>query len=151
MGTDIQSAESAAELPGPHFYSFAGFDERVGLLHSSFRRYQSGLDTARDSQRHSFSGIHRPAGPWLGSRVEELCARACKSVLLALGPALILVIAFAREILQWWLGAEYAAKSAAPLQILAVGMLFNAVAILPFSLLQSIGRPDLTAKFHLLE
>ena len=85
------------------------------------------------------------------SRVEELCARACKSVLLALGPALILVIAFAREILQWWLGAEYAAKSAAPLQILAVGMLFNAVAILPFSLLQSIGRPDLTAKFHLLE
>jgi O-antigen/teichoic acid export membrane protein len=88
-----------------------------------------------------------------GSRqqLEELCVRALKSVLLVLGPVMLLVIAFARPILQFWLGNEFAAKSALVLQILCVGALFNAMAVLPFSFLQGLGRPDLTARFHLME
>jgi O-antigen/teichoic acid export membrane protein len=88
-----------------------------------------------------------------GSRrqLEELCVRSLKSVLLILGPVLLLVIAFARQILQLWLGPEFAARSTAVLEILAVGALFNAIAILPFSFLQGLGRPDLTASFHLIE
>jgi len=84
-------------------------------------------------------------------RNEELCARALKSTLLILGPPLLLVIAFARQILGFWLGRDYAAQGSLVLQILAVGVLVNSLAQILFSLLQGIGRPDLVAKFHALE
>ena len=41
--------------------------------------------------------------------------------------------------------------SSAVLQWLAVGVFVNAVARLPFSVLQASGRPDVTAKLHLIE
>src|SRR5207245_112880 len=37
------------------------------------------------------------------------------------------------------------------LQILAVGVFLNAMAYLPSAFVQAVGRPDLTAKLHLLE
>jgi len=58
---------------------------------------------------------------------------------------------FAKEALQIWLGAEFAAKSTLALQILALGVLINSLAHTPFALLQGVGRPELPAKFHLLE
>ncbi|PYV52578.1 MAG: hypothetical protein DMG92_00495 [Acidobacteria bacterium] len=84
-------------------------------------------------------------------RLEDLCVRSIKSILLLLGPALLVVIIFAHQILQLWLGADFAAKSALALQFLAAGVLLNSIGVLPFSLLQGLGRPDLTAKFHLIE
>ncbi len=84
-------------------------------------------------------------------RLEELCVRSLKSLLLALGPMLLLVIFFAREILNVWLGPDFAANGTLVLQLLAVGTLINALAYVPYWLLQGLGRPDLTAKFHLLE
>jgi O-antigen/teichoic acid export membrane protein len=84
-------------------------------------------------------------------RLEELCERSVKSLLLALGPILILVICFAREILSIWLGPEFAARGTFVLQVLAVGTLINSLAYIPAWLLQAVGRPDLGAKFHLLE
>jgi O-antigen/teichoic acid export membrane protein len=61
------------------------------------------------------------------------------------------IILFAHEILQAWLGAEFAAKGTLVLQILAVGLLANSLAFVPFGLLQAVGRPDWTAKFHFIE
>jgi O-antigen/teichoic acid export membrane protein len=84
-------------------------------------------------------------------RNEELCARSLKSILLMLGPPLLLVIAFARQILAFWLGADYAAQGTLVLQILAAGVLVNSLAQILFSLLQGLGRPDLVAKFHVIE
>jgi len=37
------------------------------------------------------------------------------------------------------------------LQWLAVGVFINSLAYVPFSLLQGVGRPDLTATLHLIE
>jgi O-antigen/teichoic acid export membrane protein len=68
-----------------------------------------------------------------------------------LGPPLLLVIAFARQILGFWLGADYAAQGTLVLQILAAGVLINSLAQILFSLLQGLGRPDLVAKFHVIE
>ncbi len=85
------------------------------------------------------------------NRNEELCARSLKSILLMLGPPLLLVIAFARQILGFWLGADYAVQGTLVLQILAAGVLINSLAQILFSLLQGLGRPDLVAKFHVLE
>jgi O-antigen/teichoic acid export membrane protein len=84
-------------------------------------------------------------------RLEDLCARSLKSLLLLSTPALLVLAVFAKQILRWWLGAEFAAQSAVVLQVLALAMLINSVALIPFSLLQGVGRPDLTGIFCLIE
>jgi O-antigen/teichoic acid export membrane protein len=66
-------------------------------------------------------------------------------------PLMATVIFFAPEILDIWLGQEFASNSTVVLQILALGALLNSIARIPYSLLQGIGRPDLPAKFHLLQ
>ena len=84
-------------------------------------------------------------------RLGVLFARAVKYVLLVLGPIVLMIGLFAQDILQVWLGADFAAKSTVVLQILALGVLVNSLAHIPFALLQGAGRPDLPAKFHLLQ
>jgi O-antigen/teichoic acid export membrane protein len=84
-------------------------------------------------------------------RLEELCARSLKSLLLISAPTLLVLALFAKQILRWWLGADFANQSTLTLQILAVGMLISSVALIPFSLLQGVGRPDLTGIFSLVE
>ena len=84
-------------------------------------------------------------------RVRELCVRAIKSLLLIMTPALLIVFVFARQLLQLWMGADFAARSAGVLQIFCLGVLVNSIAFVPFVLLQGLGRPDVTGKIHLLE
>lgn len=58
---------------------------------------------------------------------------------------------FAREGLGLWLGPEFAEAAQRVVQLIALGCLLNGVAAVPFALLQGAGRPDVTAKLHLLE
>lgn len=83
--------------------------------------------------------------------LEMFFARSLKYVLLAQGPIVLMIVLFAREILQAWLGNDFATRSASALQLLALGVLINSLGCIPFVLLQGIGRPDITAKLHLLE
>lgn len=78
-------------------------------------------------------------------------ANSVKYVLLVLTPVIFVVIIFAKEILKLWLGVEFAEESVTVLRILSIGVLINSIAFIPFSLLQGKGRPDIPAKFHLLE
>lgn len=80
-----------------------------------------------------------------------LFARSVKYVLLAVVPIILIIELFAKEILQIWLGSDFALYSTIVLQALALGIAINCLAYVPYALLQGIGRPDLTAKFHLLE
>ena len=50
-----------------------------------------------------------------------------------------------------WLGNKFEIESTYVFQILAVGVLFNGVANIPFACIQGAGRSDLTAKVHLVE
>ena len=84
-------------------------------------------------------------------RVRDLCVRAIKSLLLVMTPVLLIVFVFARQLLQLWLRADFASRSAVVLQIFCVGVLVNSIAFVPFVLLQGLGRPDVTGKIHLLE
>lgn len=84
-------------------------------------------------------------------RTALLFVRGTKYVFLALFPVTLTIVAFAHEGLSFWLGAEFAQNSAPVLQWLAVGVLINSLAHTPFALIQGAGRPDLTAKLHLLE
>jgi len=84
-------------------------------------------------------------------KLGTLFARSLKYVLLVMGSIIILVEVFAEGILQIWLGADFVTRSTAVLQILGLGVLINSLAQTPYALLQGIGRPDITAKFHLFE
>jgi O-antigen/teichoic acid export membrane protein len=84
-------------------------------------------------------------------RTASLIDRAVRAVLLCVFPATLLIVCFAREGLLLWINAEFSHASAAILQWLAVGVLINCVGQVAYTALQGIGRPDLTAKVHVLE
>jgi O-antigen/teichoic acid export membrane protein len=85
------------------------------------------------------------------NRAALLFGRSVKYVFLALFPIILLIVALAQNGLTVWLGADFARHSTRVVQWLAVGVLANGLALVPFSFVQGIGRPDLTAKLHLLE
>lgn len=80
---------------------------------------------------------------------ERLYARTLKYLLLAMGPGVLTIILFSRDFLRLWMGSEFAAKDSLVLQVLALGMLLNALSQVPASLLDGIGRPDLRAKLFM--
>lgn len=85
------------------------------------------------------------------ARAEALAVRSVKVLLVLLGPMLVLIVGGAHDLLRLWLGDEFARQSGLALQVLAVGVLFNAAAHVPYALLHGAGRPDVPARFHLLE
>jgi O-antigen/teichoic acid export membrane protein len=74
-----------------------------------------------------------------------------KYIFIVLLPLALLLVVFAPEGLAFWLGNDFARNSAPVARLLAVAVLINSMAQVPFTHLQSVGRPDVTAKFHLLE
>lgn len=77
--------------------------------------------------------------------------RSLKYVLLIMFPFCLICTVFAKEILQIWLGHEFAINSFHIMQIMGVAVMLNGMATIPFSLIQAAGRPDITAKLHLIE
>jgi O-antigen/teichoic acid export membrane protein len=80
-----------------------------------------------------------------------LYRRAAKYVGLFLFPVSFVLIVFSQDLLQVWLGREFAVHSSRVLQILSLGVLANGLANIPFALIQGAGRADITGKLHLLE
>jgi O-antigen/teichoic acid export membrane protein len=62
-------------------------------------------------------------------------------------PAIILTPVF----FKYWIGADFAVVAAPVAEILFFGAWLNGLAFVPFGLLQSQGRPDVTGKFHAAE
>jgi O-antigen/teichoic acid export membrane protein len=83
-------------------------------------------------------------------RMGDLFTRSLKFLVLVLGPVMVLAIVYAREFLWFWLGPDFAEKGTRSLQFLALGVLINSFAFIPFTLLQALDRPDLAAKIQLL-
>ena len=84
-------------------------------------------------------------------RTARLFSRGINYVSLALFPLALIIITLAHEGMTLWLGVEFADNSAIVLQWLAVGVFINSIAHIPFALVQGAGRPDLTAKMHIVE
>jgi O-antigen/teichoic acid export membrane protein len=84
-------------------------------------------------------------------RATALYERSIVSTFAILFPLVLGVVLFAHEGLRLWLGIEFATRSTALLQIFAIGVFTNSLANMPYALLQASGRPDLTAKIHLVE
>lgn len=62
-----------------------------------------------------------------------------------------ILVFFAEEILWAWLGQEFVIESTLVLQVLIIGAFVNSVAKIPFTFLEGLGRPDITAKLHVSE
>ena len=84
-------------------------------------------------------------------RAGLLLARALKYIFLAVFPILLCLNSLAPELLRLWLGSAFAEHSTVALRWLTAGVLLNCFAQVPFALIQSAGRADVTAKLHLLE
>lgn len=82
---------------------------------------------------------------------KKLSLRAVKYIFIFLFPFVFLIITFASEGMTFWLGTKFAQNSTLVLQLLSLGVFFNGIAYIPFTYLQGIGRPDITAKVNLVE
>lgn len=84
---------------------------------------------------------------WISSAL----IRSLKFLLLLVGPAALVLVFFARPVLTLWLGARFAAEGSLALRIMAVAALVKSLAFVPYDLLCAVGRPDIPAKFRLVE
>ncbi|MDW8444165.1 MAG: flippase [Acetobacteraceae bacterium] len=87
------------------------------------------------------------------ARAEET-ARLTRRAVLLVGalvlPGSIVLSGGAETLLRLWLGPAFAEGGATVLRILAVGILFSCASFAPGSLLEAIGRPDVTARLQVL-
>lgn len=86
-----------------------------------------------------------------GTEAQELMLRARASLTAVMTPLVTLGMALTPLCLSLWLGESLGARMAPVAVILLAGIWVNALAFLPYAYLQGQGRPDLTAKLHLLE
>jgi O-antigen/teichoic acid export membrane protein len=84
------------------------------------------------------------------SDLRPLFRRAVLTVLAMLVIPVTIVVLFAPDLLEMWLGSEFREAGNAA-RIIAVAMLVNCMAVVPFTYLAAVGRPDIPAKFHLAE
>ena len=86
-----------------------------------------------------------------GAEVRTLFSHGLRLASVVLVPAMLGIALFASPILTLWLGADFAHRSATILRLLALGVIANGLAQVPFAYIQARGRADLTAKVHIAE
>jgi O-antigen/teichoic acid export membrane protein len=80
-----------------------------------------------------------------------LALKSAQLVVALVTPAAVGLMVVMHPFLSLWLGEEFAAHATAPGVVLAAGIWLNSLAMIPSSYLQAAGRPDATAKAHLIE
>lgn len=81
----------------------------------------------------------------------EFFANAPRLCLLGIFPILFVLVLWTHEGLDLWLGAAFASESSVVVRWVAPGLLLNALGCASLFALQAAGRPDLPARFHVLE
>jgi len=81
----------------------------------------------------------------------KLFNKAVYWLFILLLPISITLMFFAHDIMSLWISDEFASNSAILLQVFSVGIIFNCIAHVPFSLIQSAGQAKLTAITHIIE
>jgi O-antigen/teichoic acid export membrane protein len=84
------------------------------------------------------------------NEVAEVTARVSKYMLLVLTPASAIFFFFARQILLLWVGPDFANRSTIVMQLVTVLFFLNAFALLPYTSVQALGRPELKAILDLI-
>ena len=85
------------------------------------------------------------------SDVRRLYWFSVLAILIAVGFCSLIVFLFSYEILNLWISEEMAIQGSLLLKIFSVGIVINSIAHIPFTLIQSYGRSDLTAYVNLIQ
>lgn len=85
------------------------------------------------------------------STSKKLFARGVKFIFIFLYPIVLILMNFSYELMNSWLGKTFAERSTFVMQMLALGVLLNSLAYIPFTYLQGIGKPKIPALINLLE
>lgn len=83
--------------------------------------------------------------------LRQLYLRAFKYLLVLVAPIVGVLLALATDLLNLWVAADFADKSAPLAKWFAVGVLINIMAYVPFTLLQGMGRADVAGKLQLVQ
>ena len=81
----------------------------------------------------------------------KVITKSFAAIFILIFPIVLTIVSFSKEILTFWLGNDFAKYSAAVMQWLVAGVFINSLAQVIFAFVQGRGRPDITAKIHLLE
>lgn len=84
-------------------------------------------------------------------RLNHMVSAASRLLVAFWVPGLVVCGLLGPVLLAWWVGPQLALASSGVWAWIAVGVLINGFAHIPYTLLQSAGRTDITAKFHLIE
>ena len=85
------------------------------------------------------------------ARTVQLLSKSSGAMFFSIFPIVLTVVTFSREGLFLWLGKDFALNGSPVLQWLAAGVFMNCFSQMFFALIQGRGRPDITAKIHVLE
>lgn len=104
----------------------------------------------------SIATVLFPAFSTLGSqgdigKIDMSVARSTKYLIIAMSPITVVFLIFAEDILRVWLGNDFAMASTSIFRLLNLAVFLNAIGYIPFTLIQGLGRPDVVAKYHLIE
>ena len=85
-----------------------------------------------------------------GGEIRVLHSRAMRYLLVTVAPIVGLLLVFAEELLAVWISAEFARESAPATRWLALGVLINVLAQIPYTVLQGMGHAALVARIQLV-
>lgn len=86
-----------------------------------------------------------------GEAASVVGREACLGLAVVLTPISVAGMVMLKPFLELWVGPVLADTASPVGQILLIGIWFNSLAYIAYALLQGQGRPDLTAKLHMLE
>jgi O-antigen/teichoic acid export membrane protein len=81
----------------------------------------------------------------------SLFFKGIKYIYLTMFPIVLVILTLAGEGLTFWLGTEFSRQSTLIMQLMGIAIFFISLGQVPYSLIQGVGRPDITAKLHLIE
>ncbi len=87
----------------------------------------------------------------VGPETYRIYRRAVLLMFAIMGMVAIVGVPLAKPALGIWINKDFAEQAGSTLALLIIGFGINSVAWVPFTLLQGLGRPDLTAKLHIAE
>ena len=94
------------------------------------------------------SGMHATGDT---SGIKRVFAKAVRNMTIILAFPAIVLLFFGPMLLRFWLGEAFAEQGGTAVRILAFGVLMNSLAHIPSSFIVAMGRPDVNAKFHMVE
>jgi O-antigen/teichoic acid export membrane protein len=83
--------------------------------------------------------------------VKRIFSKAVAKILLIVSAPAVVIFLAGPLLLRLWLGPVFADQGSTAIRILAFGVFVNAVAHVPSGVITAMGRPDVVAKFHILE